>query len=75
MSLKSANIIRKLFEVFMGDIRLLPPQYQQKIAESTAESGDAEKSRTRIIADYIAGMTDRYAIAEYARLFAPEVPA
>ncbi len=74
MSQKSASIIGKLFETFMNDGRLLPPQYQEKTALDTAEDGESEAGRARIIADYIAGMTDRYAIAEHARLFAPEVP-
>jgi dGTPase len=73
MSLKSANIIRQLFDVFMNDIRLLPLQYQEKIATEAHERNTLEAGRARIIADYIAGMTDRYAIAEHARLFAPEV--
>ncbi len=74
MSMKSSNIIKRLFDVLMHDIRLLPPQYEEKIAESAATNVDAETGQARIIADYIAGMTDRYAIAEHARLFAPEVP-
>lgn len=74
MSQKSANIIGRLFDAFMNDVRLLPPQYQEKIAAETVEEAGPEKERARIIADYIAGMTDRYAIAEHARLFAPEVP-
>ncbi|MFV1997487.1 MAG: deoxyguanosinetriphosphate triphosphohydrolase [Acidiferrobacterales bacterium] len=74
MSQKSANVIGQLFDAFMNDVRLLPPQYQEKTAVVTVEETGHEKERARIIADYIAGMTDRYAIAEQARLFAPDVP-
>lgn len=74
MSMKSANIITRLFDVFKSDIRLLPPQYQEKITEHAGEGVNAETGEARIIADYIAGMTDRYAIAEYARLFTPDAP-
>ncbi len=74
MSLKSANIIRQLFDAFMNDVRLLPPQYQEKIGTVAVEGMGPEVGQARTIADYIAGMTDRYAIAEHARLFAPEVP-
>jgi len=74
MSQKSANVIGQLFDAFMNDVRLLPPQYQEKIAAVTDEEAGPEKERARVIADYIAGMTDRYAIAEHARLFAPDVP-
>ena len=62
MSSKARRIIRSLFEAFMEDPRLLPPEYQCKAR--------ADKART--IADYIAGMTDRYAIKEYHRLFSVE---
>jgi dGTPase len=61
MTTKARRIIRDLFNAFSEDPRLLPEQYQLY-----ALSGD----RPRIIADYIAGMTDRYAIREHVRLFA-----
>lgn len=62
MSSKARRIIRELFRAFLDDARLLPPQYQEK----------AQQDKPRAIADYIAGMTDRYAIREYRRLFAIE---
>jgi len=62
MSSKARRIIRSLFEAFMEDPRLLPPEYQRK----------ARGDKARTIADYIAGMTDRYAIKEYHRLFSVE---
>jgi dGTPase len=68
MSQKAARVIEQLFEAFMGDHRLLPPQYQQRLREA---DGDSETDRARTVADYIAGMTDRYAIREHARLFDP----
>src|SRR5450830_962396 len=58
---KASRIVRELYEVFMGDPALLPPDYQLK-------DGDASK-QARKIADYIAGMTDRYAIREHRRLY------
>ncbi|MDR2000020.1 MAG: deoxyguanosinetriphosphate triphosphohydrolase [Zoogloeaceae bacterium] len=58
MTEKAAKIIRDLFTGFMAEPARLPEQ-QQKMAAS-------DKART--IADYIAGMTDRYAIREHARL-------
>ncbi|MDR2196176.1 MAG: deoxyguanosinetriphosphate triphosphohydrolase [Gallionellaceae bacterium] len=62
MSAKARRIIRDLFHAFMEDKRLLPPQFQR---QTEAESA-------RAVADYIAGMTDRYAIREHRRLFAVE---
>lgn len=67
MSQKAADVVRRLFEAFMADARLLPPQYQQTIAEA----GGSEEARARTVADYIAGMTDRFAIQEHGRLFEP----
>jgi dGTPase len=62
MSAKAQRIISDLFGIFMGDSRLLPPQFQRQ----------AEQDRARAVADYIAGMTDRYAIREHRRIFAVE---
>ena len=62
MSSKAARIVTDLFTAFHGDVRLLPPEFQERAA--------ADKPRA--IADYIAGMTDRYAILEHRRLFAVE---
>ena len=69
MTLKAHKVIESLFGAFMGDVRLLPPQYQNKIrgAQGVADG----PARARIVADYIAGMTDRYAIQEHQRLFDP----
>ena len=66
MTLKAHKVIESLFAAFMGDARLLPPQYQKKV-DARAQASE----RARIIADYIAGMTDRYAIREHRRLFDP----
>jgi dGTPase len=62
MSAKAQRIISDLFGIFMADNRLLPPQFQQQ----------QEADRARAVADYIAGMTDRYAMREHRRIFAVE---
>lgn len=62
MSAKSQRILNDLFGIFMDDKGLLPPQYQRH----------EEAERARAVADYIAGMTDRYAIREHRRIFAIE---
>ena len=62
MSAKARHIIRKLFGAFSSDIRLLPPEFQSR----------HQQDKHQAIADYIAGMTDRYAIREYRRLFVVE---
>lgn len=62
MSAKAQRIIGELFQAFMEDRRLLPPQFLCA----------AELEHARSVADYVAGMTDRYAIREHRRLFAVE---
>ena len=62
MSAKARLIIRELFAVFIEDPALMPDEFRAY----------AEKDQPRAVADYIAGMTDRYAIREYRRLFAIE---
>lgn len=65
MTSKARRIITELFDAFMHEPALLPPDYQ-------VASGDArqkEQIQARKVADYIAGMTDRYAMREHRRLF------
>lgn len=59
MTSKARQIVRELFVAFMNDPRLL--------AEDHRRRDDVEQARA--IADYIAGMTDRYAIREHQQLF------
>lgn len=62
MSAKAQRIINDLFHAFISDPRMLPPQFRRQ----------AESDGPRAVADYIAGMTDRYAIREHRRIFAVE---
>jgi len=62
MSNKARRIVADLFAALLADSRLLPPEFQER----------ARVDAPRAIADYIAGMTDRYAILEHRRLFAIE---
>ncbi len=59
----------ELFGAFIGEIRLMPDEYRDTALR--AEERDGPAGRARIVADYIAGMTDRYAILEHRRLFDP----
>lgn len=70
MTRKAHQVIEALFTIFMEDIRLLPPEHQELANQALAENG--KTGQARIIADYVAGMTDRYATLEYARLFGIE---
>lgn len=59
MTNKARRIVRELFDAFVHEPRLLPPDYRH----------EQPGAQARAIADYIAGMTDRYAIREHHRLF------
>lgn len=69
MTAKAKKVIRELFDAFVDDTRLLPPDPYARVAQYQAKEGP--DGRARAIADYIAGMTDRYAIAEHERIFSP----
>lgn len=69
MTAKAQRIIQSLFEAFFNDPGLLKPEHQQNVY--TMEEKHDENGRARAVSDYIAGMTDRYAIAEYRRIFDP----
>lgn len=66
MTSKARRIVRELFDAFMQEPRLLSPDYQ--LPASTVDS-EKRQLQARKVADYIAGMTDRYAIREHRRLF------
>lgn len=70
MTSKARRIIRELFEAFMQEPRLLPPDYQLESRRDA--NADLVRLQARKVADYIAGMTDRYAMREHRRLFAVE---
>jgi dGTPase len=69
MSKKAGAIIEALFEAFMNDTRILQPETRERCIELEKAKGDAGLARG--VADYIAGMTDRYAIVEHERIFNP----
>ncbi len=69
MSHKAGNVVTKLFDSLLNDLRLMPPEYRLKANKEEEIKG--ESGRARIVSDYIAGMTDRYAIKEYKRIFDP----
>jgi dGTPase len=62
MRVKAERYLTQLFETYMKHPTLLPRKYQQKMDVS---------GRERVVCDYIAGMTDRFALDEFKRLFEP----
>jgi len=62
MQVKARRLIRQLFQAYLSEPRQLPPQVQDRLAREKPE---------RVICDYVAGMTDRFAIQEHRKLFDP----
>ena len=69
MTAKARRVIGALFDAFFNDPSLMPEEHEQIAANLEAALGAS--GRARAVADYIAGMTDRYAILEHRRLFDP----
>jgi dGTPase len=69
MTRKARNVVRDLFSVFMEDVLLMPDEH--RAAAQRLETVHGAAGRARAVADYVAGMTDRYAISEHDRLFVP----
>jgi dGTPase len=61
---KAGRILRNLFQSFVEEPRQLPPRFQEQIERDGVH---------RVVCDYIAGMTDRFAVDEYRKLFDPQV--
>jgi dGTPase len=62
MSFKADKILSDLFKTYMVEPSVLPNHIQNRLEKSVPE---------RVVCDYIAGMTDRYAIEEHQKLFDP----
>jgi dGTPase len=62
MSSKAHRFITSLFQVYLEKPEQLPPNTQARLKK---------EDKHRVICDYIAGMTDRYALDEYKKFFEP----
>src|SRR5207302_1432815 len=62
MSSKARRVVRELFQLFLAEPECLPDEWR-------ALTGGSEAERARVVADYLAGMTDRFALDEHRRLF------
>jgi dGTPase len=69
MTSKARRVLQQLFEGFFSDVSLMPTEHRDLALQGEVSHGAA--GRARAVADYIAGMTDRYAILEHRRLFEP----
>lgn len=66
MTGNAAEMVTGLFEAYFTDVTRLPPEFAARSKDEESEKGAS--GRARIVADYIAGMTDRFAAREYQRL-------
>ena len=64
---KAQRVMRDLFNAYLEDPRQLPAHILRRCDEG--------ETAPRVIADYIAGMTDRFAVEEHAKLFDPPIRA
>ena len=69
MTSKARRVVQELFEGLFKDVSLMPTEHRDLAL--LAENAHGAPGRARAVADYIAGMTDRYAILEHRRLFEP----
>ncbi|MBT8120248.1 MAG: deoxyguanosinetriphosphate triphosphohydrolase [Gammaproteobacteria bacterium] len=69
MTKKAADVIEALFNAFMDDLKILPSEALEHC--NILKDRHGERGIARGISDYIAGMTDRYAIVEFERIFNP----
>ena len=67
MTSKARRVLKGLFDAFFGDTSLMPTEHRILAIEAQQRRGD--EGRARAVADYIAGMTDRFAILEHSRLY------
>jgi dGTPase len=67
MSSKARRVVRELFQLFLAEPECLPGEWR-------ALTGGNEPETVRIVADYLAGMTDRFALDEHRRLFDTYAP-
>jgi dGTPase len=63
---EAGSTLKDLFDAYMDDPSRLPPEHQSLVAR--AESDGGKPARARVVADYVAGMTDRFAYVEAGRL-------
>jgi len=68
MKTRAQRFLEQIFKTMLDDTRQLPKECQSEI-------NDQGHSVERVIADYIASMTDRSAVLEYRRLFDPTMRA
>ena len=65
MQTKAERVITELFNAYVAEPRQMPEAMKARLKETSLQ---------RVVCDYVAGMTDRFALQEYAKLFDPREP-
>src|SRR5690606_23959622 len=60
---KAEQVVRELFDAYMADPRIMPEGWREGLDRAEPHI------RARAVADFLAGMTDTYALKEHGRLF------
>ncbi|WP_366555990.1 deoxyguanosinetriphosphate triphosphohydrolase [Aquibaculum sediminis] len=63
---KARRVLRQLFDIYLAEPNLLPDEWRLEV-----EAAPAQSAQARVVADYVAGMTDRYALESHEKLFNP----
>ena len=63
MTSEARRVVRELFNLFLKEHERLPTEWRLKLKDTN------EETTAQVIADYVAGMTDRFALDEHRRLF------
>jgi dGTPase len=61
---QARRVLREMFTLFLAEPDVLPPLWADRVTAAEGEQG-----RAQVVCDYIAGMTDRFAIEEHRKLF------
>jgi len=72
MTSRADRVVEALFEIYFNDPGVMPPEHSARAGVWQHEQGDS--GRARAVADYVAGMTDRYALSAYKRLIDDSLP-
>jgi len=67
---RAQDMLKALFQRFLADLKAMPREHAERARAWESELGEA--GRARAVADYVAGMTDRYAVSAYRRLVDPK---
>ena len=62
--MRLSGVVRELFAAFFAEPAKMPEEWRSQVAP-----GEGDAAKARIVLDYVAGMTDRFALLEHHRLF------